>query len=79
MVKDPPAISGEAEDASLICGSERSLGGGNENSLQDSCLGNPMDRGAWQDIVVHEVARVRYDLELIICPEMFFFSGSSPS
>ena len=23
-------------------------GGGNGNSLQYSCLGNPMDRGAWQ-------------------------------
>ena len=25
----------------------RSLGGGNGNSLQYSCLGNPMHRGAW--------------------------------
>ena len=27
--------------------SGRSLGGGNSNSLQYSCLENPMDRGAW--------------------------------
>ena len=29
--------------------------------LQYSCLGNPLDRGAWQAIV-HGVARVRHDL-----------------
>ena len=34
---------------------------GNGNPLQYSCLGNPMDRGAWQD-TVHGVTRVRYDL-----------------
>ena len=28
-------------------GSERSPGEGNDNPLQYSCLGNPMDRGAW--------------------------------
>ena len=27
------------------------LGEGNSNPLQDSCLENPMDRGAWQAIV----------------------------
>ena len=26
-------------------------GGGNCNTLQDSCLGNPMNRGAWQATV----------------------------
>ena len=26
-------------------------GGGNDNPQQYSCLGNPMDRGAWQSIV----------------------------
>ena len=29
----------------------RSLGGGNGNSFQYSCLKNPVDRGAWQAIV----------------------------
>ena len=33
-----------------------SLGGGNGSSLQYSCLGNPMDRGAWQ-APVHRVAK----------------------
>ena len=48
MVKNPPANAGEA---GLIPGSGRSPGEGNGNSLQYSCLGNPMDRGAWQDTV----------------------------
>ena len=32
----------------LIPESGRSPGGGHGNLLQYSCLGNPMDRGAWQ-------------------------------
>ena len=38
-----------------------SLGEGNGNSLQYSCLGNPMDRGAWQ-ATVHGMTRVGNDL-----------------
>ena len=45
----------DAGDLSLIPGLGRSPGEGNDNSLQYSCLGNPMDRGAWQAIV-HGVA-----------------------
>ena len=37
-------------------GSGISPGKGNGNPLQYSCLENPMDRGAWQDIV-HEVSK----------------------
>ena len=47
-VKNPPANAG---DAGLIPGLGRSPGGGNGNSLQCSCLGNPMDRGAWRATV----------------------------
>ena len=36
-------------DLGLIPGSGRSLGEGNNNPLQDSCLENSMGRGAWQD------------------------------
>ena len=36
-----------AEDLGSISGSGRSPGEGNVNPLQYSCLGNPMDRGAW--------------------------------
>ena len=53
MVKNPPAKPG---DVSSIPGSGRSLGEGNGNLLQVSCLGNPMDRGGRQAIV-HAVAK----------------------
>ena len=48
MVKNPPAIAGDAGDTESIPGLERSPGGGNGNSLQYSCLKNPMDIAAWQ-------------------------------
>ena len=44
MVKNPPA---SAEDMISIPGSGRSPGEETGNPLQYSCLGNPMDRGAW--------------------------------
>ena len=40
-----------AGDLGLIHGWRRSPGEGNGNPLQYSCLGNPMDRGAWQATV----------------------------
>ena len=36
-----------AGDTGLISGLGRSSGIGNGNPFQYSCLGNPMDRGAW--------------------------------
>ena len=51
VVKDPPANEGDTGDAGWIPGQGRSLRGGNGNPLQDSCLGNPMDRGAWRATV----------------------------
>ena len=51
MVKNLPADAGDARDAGLTPGSGRSLGVGNGNPLQYSCLGNFMDRGAWQGTV----------------------------
>ena len=45
VVKNPPANAG---DTGLIIGLARYPGDGNGNSLQYSCLENPMDRGAWQ-------------------------------
>ena len=47
MVKNPPANAGNRGDVSSIPGWGRSPGGGNGNSLQYSCLGNAMGRGAW--------------------------------
>ena len=40
-------LTANAEDTSLIAGLGRSLGEGNGNPLQYSCLGNPMGRKAW--------------------------------
>ena len=44
VVKNP---LGNAGDEGWIPGLERSPGRGNDNPLQYSCLGNPMDRDAW--------------------------------
>ena len=51
MVKNLPANAGEAKDSGLIPGWGRSPREGNGNPLQYSCLGNPMDRGAWRATV----------------------------
>ena len=50
-VKNLPDSAGDAREVGLIPGLERSPGEGNDTPLQYSCLGNPMDRGAWQAIV----------------------------
>ena len=55
VVKNLPANEGATGDVGLIPGSERSPGGGHGNLLQYSCLGNPMDRGAW-GATVHGVS-----------------------
>ena len=47
-----------AGDLSSIPGSGRSPREGNGNPLQNSCLENPMDRGAWQ-ATVHGVSKSR--------------------
>ena len=52
VVKNPLASAGDARDVGLIPESGRSSGEGHGYPLQDSCLGNPMDRGALQAIVL---------------------------
>ena len=47
VVRNPPANTEETRELGLIPGLGRSLGEGNGNLLQYSCLENPMDRGAW--------------------------------
>ena len=56
VVKNPPANTGDAGDMGLIPGSGRSPAEGNGNPLQYSCLGNLMDRKAWQ-AAVHGVTK----------------------
>ena len=53
LIKNPPANAG---DAGSIPGSGRRPGEENENPFQCSCLGNPMDRGAWR-ATVHRVKK----------------------
>ena len=60
MVKNLPFNAG---DTGLIPGSGRSPGEENGNPLQYSCLGNPMDGGAWW-AAVQQSQRVRHDLAL---------------
>ena len=59
--KEVVVVVKRLKDAALIPGLGRSPEGGHGSPLQDSCLENPMDRGAWQ-ARIHGVARVRHDL-----------------
>ena len=58
VVKNLPA---NAQDTGLIPRLGRSPRDGNGYPLQYSCLGNPMDRGAWQ-ATVHRVAKSKTQL-----------------
>ena len=51
VVKNLPANIEDLRDMGSILGWGRSPGGGHSNSLQCSCLENPMDRGVWWAIV----------------------------
>ena len=61
-VKNLPANAGDIRDTGLIPGLGRSPVEENGNPLQYSCLGNPMDRGAWCT-VVHGVAKSQTPLK----------------
>jgi len=52
-IKNPLANVG---DMGSIPGLGRSPGKGNDNPFQYSCLGNPMDRGAWL-ATVHGISK----------------------
>ena len=61
VVKNLPANAGESRDTGSIPESGRSLGVGNGNPLQYSCLENSMDRGAWR-ATVHGVTESQTQL-----------------
>ena len=63
MVKNLPTNVG---DTGLIPGSGRPSGEGNGNPLQNSCLENSMDRGAWR-AAVHGVTESRTRLSNYYC------------
>ena len=62
VVKNPPANAGDVRDSGPIPGLGRSPGGGHDNPLQYSSLGNLVEREAWQ-ATVHEVTKSRARLK----------------
>ena len=60
VVKNPPASAGDMRDTGLILGSGRFLGVGNGIPLKNSCLENPMVRGAWRALQFTGLQTVRY-------------------
>ena len=59
MVAGGKELACNAGDVGLVPGLERSPGEGKGNPHQYSCLGNPMDKGAWQaTIQVSQKSRV---------------------
>ena len=56
MVKNPPAMAGDARDGGSLPRPGRSPGVGSGNPLQYSRLENPMDRRSWW-ATVHGVAK----------------------
>ena len=56
VVKSPPANAGDVRDKGSIPGLGISPGKGNGFLLQDSCLENSMNRGAWW-AMVHRVSK----------------------
>ena len=86
VIKNPPANAGDIRDEDCIPGSGRSPGGGNGNPLQDSCLENPLDRGAWQSTGSQSIRQDWSDLVRTArtriqvkdgCPEKKYFVASS--
>ena len=57
VVKNPPANAGDLRDVGSVPGWGISLGGGQGNLLQYSCLENSMGRETWQ-ASVHRVAEL---------------------
>ena len=76
VVKNTPANAG---DVVAVPGSGSPPGEGNGDPLQHSCLGNPMDRGAWR-AKIHMVSKswtrlsthAYIDIYTCVCVYIFF-------
>ena len=68
-------LSGNTGDTGLVPGLGRTPGEGNGKPLQYSCLGNPMDRGAWW-ATVHGVTKESDTTDHVIDGEMRSLSHS---
>ena len=64
VVKNLPTNAGELKELSLIPQSGRSPEGGNGSPLQNSCLENPIDRGAWW-ATVHGIAKSQHMIRIL--------------
>ena len=64
VVKNLPTNAGELKEVSLIPQSGRSPEGGNGSPLQNSCLENPIDRGAWW-ATVHGIAKSQHMIRIL--------------
>ena len=76
----PPASAG---DVGSIPGSGRSPGGGNGNPVQNSCLGNPIDRRNWR-ATLHGVTKSQpwqstHACSLLTAPHSLGLGNSSSS
>ena len=58
---DGKASACNAGDLGSVPRSGRSPGEGNDNPLKQSCLENPMDRGAWYGLQSMESQRAGHD------------------
>ena len=76
MVKNSLASAGDIRDKGSIRGLGKSPGGGHGNSLQYSCLENPMGRGAWQ-AMVYMVLQIRTGLKQLSMHTCMSFLGGS--
>ena len=62
VVRNPADDAVDVRNTVLIPGLGRSPGVGHGNTVQYSCLENPMDRGAWWAIV-HRVSKSQTQLK----------------
>ena len=85
-LRDVKNLPANAQDTGSTPGSGRSPGEGHGTPFQYSCLGNPMDRGAWR-ATVHAVAESRTHLSTRACthhrdgpsPALVPLTASQPS
>ena len=77
VVKNLPADVRDAGDTVSVPESERCPGEGNDNPLQYSYLGNPMDREAWQ-ATAHVIVRswTRLSAHAVTGKRFIFFNCS---
>ena len=92
VVKNSLASAEGIRDSGLIPGSGRSSRGGHGNSVQYSCLENPMGRGGWQAIVhglqsqtqlkqvsIHTYTQTKFLHKIVKLPDMTSYSLLFPN